>query len=76
MKAILQFDFDNDGDEQQHFQCLKGPDALLALNDLATALREVVKYSDNETDRKYAEHWQSMLLTTLDHRGINLDDIW
>ena len=71
MKATLRFDLENVDDQKAHMRAIKSLDLVLALYHI----NEVLRKMDKETPSESTRLAHSMFLDTMDHYGINLDEM-
>jgi len=75
MKAILQFNLDNEDDAMAHARCIKSLDMALALWTFAGRVREIV---DTSEDGKYIDAddvWEAWENVVTDRYNIRMDDL-
>ena len=61
--------------DQELKRFTKSLDVILCISDLFGQLRNVYKYSENEEEIAQAEKWRGILVSLLEDRGVDLDDL-
>lgn len=74
MKAILEFNLDEQEDSDAHYRCINSLDMALTLYDLDNTLRALLKHEDME-DKEYdrVEKLRDFLYETMNQRGLSFD---
>jgi len=76
MKAILEFDLNDFDDIKAHLRCTKATDMAIALLDITSKLRSMMKYQTlTDAEYKILESIQTDVLDSLQENGINLDEL-
>ena len=77
MKAVLEFDVDQELEARRHLQCLKAYDALRVLEDVLNFLRNELKYNNalSEDSKETLRVIQKDLRDNMKERGVDLDEL-
>lgn len=74
MKAILQFDLNENEDRLGHLRAVKATDAYLVIYNMFEELRKDWKYSQDPEVVKHAERYRDILNMLVTQHSIDLDN--
>jgi len=77
MKARLEFDLEDPGDELNHWMCINAHSAFFALNDIENTMRSLEKYpnSDVQEDKISIARVREIIRDHIDERSIRKDGL-
>ena len=76
MKAILEFDLNDEFDIKSHKQVVKAQDMAISLWEMSQAIRSKLKYGElTEEEEKIWEEVRTMFYEKLEDNNIYLDEI-
>lgn len=76
MKAILEFDLNDEFDIKSHKQAVKSQDMAISLWEISQAIRSKLKYGElTEEEEKIWEEVRTMFYEKLEDNNIYLDEI-
>jgi hypothetical protein len=72
MKAILEFDLEDQSDKDNHARCLKSADLEFAVSEMLSDLRSIIKYDSRpDLDLKTVEEIRAMFYKRLEDRELS-----
>ena len=74
MKAILEFDLNDQDDVEAHLRCVKSIDMVLALDRIKSYICNLWNESDDEDTVKVKEVYEK-IIGELDRRGVYPDEL-
>lgn len=77
MKAILEFNFENEYDSTQYKRATKAYETVLSLWEIDQFLRNELKYNDklSEEEYKVLEQVRNEFYNIINNNGVNLDEL-
>ena len=75
MKAILEFDLDDQDDAMNHLRCVKSLDMALSLTEIMSLFRQEIKYNEDPKRVLILEEMHENMLGVLEGNFVNLDEL-